>query len=185
MKVLVSRDSLVGMTRLFTFCALVFFLIGPLSPSFAAPNAKNKGFGSWSTECKGVSAERKCFASQIVSDSASGKDMLLGVTVGKLTKTSPHFVMSFRFSSQARQSTGIGFKLEPNGRSAKAAIQTCDAKVCETKIELDKAMRKEFANSKMMAFAFFDNEGRQTTYPVRLEGLDNAIADVEKLSRKR
>jgi invasion protein IalB len=172
------------MTRLFTFCVLVFFFAGFINPTYAL-SPKPRVFGSWSTECTGGALEKKCFASQIVSGSASGKDVLLGVTVGKLKKDSTVYAMSFRFSHQARQSTGIGFKLEPNGRSAKAPIQTCDTKVCETKIELDKTMRKEFANSKMMAFAFFDNDGRQTTYPVRLEGLTEAIAEVEKLSRKR
>jgi invasion protein IalB len=173
------------MTRLFTFIAPAIIFLGSSSLCLAAPSSKQKVFGSWSTECTGIAADKKCFASQIVSGSASGKDVLLGVTVGKLTKDSASYAMSFRFSNQARQASGIGFKLEPNGRAAKAPIQTCDAKVCETKIELDKVMRKEFTNSKMMSFAFFDNEGRQNTYPVRLEGLSSAIAEVEKLSRKR
>jgi invasion protein IalB len=174
------------MTRLFISCMLVVCLsIGSVGSSLAANNAAPRIFSSWSTQCTGVAAERKCFASQIVSASASGKDVLLGVTVGKLAKTSSTYAMSFRFSNQARQSTGIGFKLEPNGRSARAPIQTCDAKICETKIDLDKAMRQEFEKSKMLSFAFFDNEGRQATYPVRLEGLAEAIAEVEKLSRNR
>ncbi len=143
-----------------------------------------KVFGSWSTECKGVGQNYKCFASQVVAGSASGKDVLLGITVGKL-KPNGAYAMSFRFTNQAKREAGIGFKLEPDGQSARAPIQSCDTKVCETKIDLDSAMLKAMQDKSMMAFAFFDPQGKQITYPVRLEGLSAAIAQLDKLGKKK
>jgi invasion protein IalB len=151
-----------------------------VGPSFAKP----KVFGSWSTECQGAGKEKKCFASQVVAGSASGKDVLLGITVGKL-KPGADYAMSFRFTNQAKRDAGIGFKLEPNGNSARAPIQSCDTKVCETKIDLDQTILKAMDGKTMMAFAFFDKQGQQITYPVRLEGLTNAIADLNKLAKKK
>jgi invasion protein IalB len=149
----------------------------------ASAQPKPKIFGSWSTECKGEGKQMRCFASQLVAQSPTGNDVVLGVTIGKLLENK-NYAMSFRFSKEANQAAGIGFKLEPNGLSAKAPIQSCDAKICETKIEINDKFRKELKGKKMMAFAFFDKNKQQTTYPVRLDGIENATKDLDAKTRK-
>jgi invasion protein IalB len=155
-----------------------------LNTAIAQVQPQPKIFGSWSTECKGEGKQKRCFASQLVAQSPTGNDVVLGVTIGKL-KENKNYAMSFRFSKEANQAAGIGFKLEPKGLSAKAPIQSCDAKVCETKIEINTKFRQELKGKKMMAFAFFDRNKQQITYPVRLDGIENAIKDLEAKARKR
>ncbi len=150
----------------------------------ASIDSKTAVFGSWSTECRGFGEKRTCFASQVVAASPDGKDVVLGVTVGKLPRKLT-YSMSFRFSNAANQSAGIGFKIEPDGRSARAPIQTCDEKVCETKIELNQQLLQQLKGKKMLAFAFFDKSGRQNTYPVNLQGIEQALSELDKLTRKK
>jgi hypothetical protein len=46
-------------------------------------------------------------------------------------------------------------------------------------------MLKAMQDKTMMGFAFFDKQGKQTTYPVRLEGLNAALAELDKIAKKK
>lgn len=131
--------------------------------------------GAWSVDCNKAAEtqETVCVASQRVATDPAGRKVVLGVMVQPV-KDDPRPRITFRMSNKALKRAGIGIKIDDQP-PARLKINTCDESVCEARGWLDAPLLAQMREGRLLRFAFFIDQRNQITYPVSLEGFDEAF----------
>jgi invasion protein IalB len=172
------RGAPIHLARLCLFSALALSsLIISVSQATAETKFPQK-YGAWSVECKprATNPENPCVASQMIS-AAGTQQVVLGVMVAPTPgEALPHIV--FRLSSGASQEAGAAVKIDDQ-EPYSIAISQCDNLVCEVRSLMPEAMLVQMRTGKELRFAFFIG-AKQITYPVSLNGFDQAFSALKK-----
>jgi len=172
------------LARLF-FCtaiAAAFIVMAP-APAGAAPPPVPQTYGAWSVGCepRATNAEYPCVASQLVLAKNDVRQVVLGVMVAPTTdQVLPHIV--FRFSAKASKEEGAAVKIDEQ-EAFRVTISQCDTLVCEVRSLLPPALLAQMRSGKMLQFAFFIKK-QQLTYPVSLDGFDQAFTALQAAPKK-
>lgn len=143
----------------------------------------DEAFASWGLSCAtaqgpdGKPLER-CMVSQWVTTEPKGGKVLLGVTVDYAdSPTVP--TMRFRFAPVAKQSAGVGIKID-NQPEMRLAINDCNTQRCEAVGRLAPKVLLMWQKGRIAQFAFVEQGGKQVIFPITLSGFEPALSDLRR-----
>jgi invasion protein IalB len=159
-----------------SWTAVLHLVLGLTIPSVqAADKTSGDVYGAWSIECqmRAPPTGRTCVATQVVATDPEGKKAVLGVTVN-LGEGGSQGIIAIRMSAAAHRPAGAGIKIDDNA-PFRSPIGQCDQKLCEVRAWLNEDVLSQMRAGKLLLFAFFVDEKSQVTFPVSLEGFDEAF----------
>jgi invasion protein IalB len=143
--------------------------------SFTAFNSRasyNGVFGSWSVSC-GV---QNCAMTQMVAKDASGKEVMLGVSINFALK-SDFGIMIVRLPKVVNKEAGLGIKVDEK-KAIRLPISECNNTACQTIIKIDQAMIDEFSSGKVAKYAYALRNNRQMILPISLDQFAAAYGEL-------
>jgi len=139
--------------------------------------AQSPIFANWSLSCKN---NNPCFISQKITLNLNDKVRVLGGA--SIFYTTENLVIRLRFPPNAKQSHGVGIKVDKNN-ALHLPITACDDKVCEANIAIDKQLLAELKAGDLLSIAFFDKKLKQKTLPIFLSNFNEVFNQLTEKNR--
>lgn len=115
---------------------------------------------------------------QVVATDPEAKKVVLGVTVD-LRDASNKPRIGFRMSAAAYRQAGVAIKIDDH-KPIRAPFGQCDANLCEVQALVENDVLSWLKAGKLMQLAYFLDKERQATFPVSLNGFDQALTTLRQ-----